>query len=93
MATGFLSHARSCHLNAVAKVIVAERSEDGPQGIGFVTKRRRTGREDALAGRAAPELNDLEFLLAHSAARKIVAGAIGACVGYFGSVGNAHDAW
>ena len=35
-------------------------------GIGFVAQRGGARREQALAGAAAPELHDLEFLLAHA---------------------------
>ena len=63
-AAGFGLQALGGLIERVAKVIERERLQHQADGIGLVAKRGRARREQALAGAAAPELDDLEFLLA-----------------------------
>jgi hypothetical protein len=51
-----------------------------------------TGREDALARTAAPELDDFQFLLPRIAARQVTPATVWASVGTFGGARDDSDA-
>lgn len=88
----FLFQARCRFPKRVPEVVVGERREDHAQGIGFVVKCGRARRKGALARRAAPQLNDLQLLLARAAAREILATAVGAGLRLLRGQWNPSDA-
>ena len=75
-AAGFRFEAPGGLIERVAEVVERERLQHQADGIGLVAQRGRARREGALAGGAAPELDDLEFLLAHAFAADGVAAAV-----------------
>lgn len=88
----FLLKTHGCRLECVPEIVVGECRQDHAQGIGFAVKCGGAGCEDALARRAAPELDDLEFLFSYAFARDDTRVAVGARVGSFGCVRDAGDA-
>ena len=84
---GFRLQALGGLVERVAQVIERERLQHQADGIGLVAKRGGAGCEQALAGAAAPELNDLEFFLAHAFAGDDVAAAVGTFAGRLVGVG------
>jgi hypothetical protein len=89
----FLLEARRSLLECIAEVVVADGGEDHAQGIGLVVERGRAWSEGPLAGGAAPELHDLQFLSAGAAAREVAAAAVRTGFGVFGCERDAGDAW
>ena len=65
-AAGFRIEALGGLVERVAEVVERERLQHQADGVGLVAQRGRAGRESALARAAAPELDDLELLLANA---------------------------
>ena len=65
-AAGFRFEALGGLVERVAEVVERERLQHQADRIGLVAQRGRAGRESALAGGAAPELDDLELFLANA---------------------------
>ena len=80
-AAGFRFEAPGCLVERIAEVVERERLQHQADGIGLVAQRGRAGREGALAGRAAPELDDLKLLLADALAADGMAAAVWARAG------------
>jgi hypothetical protein len=91
-AIGLLLETGGSRFECAAEVVVGERRKDHAQGIGLVVQCRGTWCEDALAGCAPPELDDLEFLSARAAAGEIAAAAAGTRFWLLGGQENAGDA-
>ena len=82
-ATGFRFEAPGGLVERIAEVIECERLEHQANGIGLVAECCWPGGEGALARAAAPELHDLEFLLADAFTGDGMAAAVGTRAGRF----------